>query len=83
MTSPGDLVLRDERPGLRVLQADPKILIGGEVLEELRAGRHHPDVTLDGDVLTINGINRKVIYRIGEQRDGDFQRDQFPAEWPD
>jgi hypothetical protein len=63
---------------LRVDHADPRIWIAPEVLEGMV-----PDgwpATLNGDVLTIRGVNRTVIYRIGH-----YLPDQrvYEAEWPD
>ncbi|MFN2636878.1 MAG: hypothetical protein ABR585_07630 [Gemmatimonadaceae bacterium] len=64
---------------LTVDQADPRVLVTTEFLNEVRQAAS-PDVTLAGDVLTIHGVNQKVIYRIGEYL---MQPDAYVAEWPD
>ncbi|HEV8653144.1 MAG TPA: hypothetical protein VG276_28060 [Actinomycetes bacterium] len=77
----GDLILRGwrhQRP--EVIQADPRTLIVDELLEEIRQGKARPWVTLDGEVLTIRGSNRTVIYRIGEHLE-DYRC--HVLEWPD
>ena len=80
--TPTDLVLRRDNntDRLEVMHAEPKIRVAAELLEDLRAGGGHRDVTLDGDVLTINATNQRVIYRIGQY---DPLRDCYSAEWPD
>lgn len=68
MNPPGDIVLTDlrDRGRLRIDRADPEIGISAALLRQMRAGATHPDVTLDGDLLTINAVNRRVTYRIGD-----------------
>lgn len=89
----GHLILRRAGDRLWVLQAEPRILITGQLLWELEHGNGHPDVTLSpppsphtqhaGSVLTVRAENQTVIYRIGEQAAEHFQADLWPAEWPD
>jgi hypothetical protein len=61
-------------------RADPRIQIADDFLDEIRAGNHHPDVTLDGDLLKIRAVNRTVVYRIGVYIP---DRRVHTAEWPD
>lgn len=65
---------------IRVDRADPRILISAEFIDEIRAGNHHPDVRLDGDLLHIDADNENVIYRIGDKHP---TQDAYCAEWPD
>ena len=80
------LVLRTDRLrdplGLKVFVelAGPRILILAEVVYLLRKSAAHPAISLDGDVLTIDGANRRVVYRITGK---DPVRYAFAAEWPD
>lgn len=73
MDEPGKLVLSvhyaspDDSIGrLKVEHADPIALLATELLDEIRAGSHHPDVEIDGNQLTIRATNRTVVYRIGK-----------------
>lgn len=81
MTEPGTLCCQQlsEEGRLLVLHADPRIWISAELLAELRR-EAHPDVTLIGDVLTVNAVNRRVVYRLGEYM---READCWLAEWPD
>jgi hypothetical protein len=65
---------------LTVDRADPRVLIDAEVLDDIRDGRCGPELSLRGDVLTIDATNRRVIYRIGEHL---MLPDRYVAEWPD
>lgn len=65
---------------LRVDRADPIIWVSAEIVERVRVNDHHPDVTVDGDLLTIRASNRTVIYRIGEYYP---QRHCYLLTWPD
>jgi hypothetical protein len=86
---PGDdsepgLVLQESRfrnplGDIRVVLAKPRVFIPAEVVFAVRQHRSHPGITLDGDVLTIEGENRKVIYRLTQ----DPVRHGYIAEWPD
>ena len=65
---------------LRVDRADPRARIAAELVNEIVSGRAHPAVTLVDDVLTINGENRRVVYRLGRYDPvGRF----YEMEWPD
>lgn len=80
----GECVLtRIGRTGIRVDQADPVICIHPEIVDELRAGQYAPGVTFDGDVLRIHGMNRTVVYRLGELTRDPCGRLVYLAEWPD
>lgn len=76
----GECVLTTVDDGIRVDHADPEILISPELLDEMRAGNLHPNVSLDGDLLRIEGTNRTVIYRIGDKVPDLFA---YYAAWPD
>lgn len=56
-------------PRIQIDRADYRVWIAAGLLDKIRAGDHHPDVTLDGDRLTINGTTRSVTYRIGPPAD--------------
>jgi hypothetical protein len=63
---------------LRVDHADPRIWVTPELLDQMV-----PDgwpATFNGDVMTINGVNRRVIYRIGRYLP---EHRVYEAEWPD
>jgi len=78
----GDCTIMHEGDRLRVTQADPKVWVARELLAELDAGNLHPDITFVDDVLTINGVNRRVIYRV--RRDVEWLAGACVlAEWPD
>ncbi len=79
------IVTRHWRNGLAELtvdQADPRVLWTRELLEAVADGSAlgSPEVSLRGDVLTINAANQRVIYRIGEYLP---DRQAYVAEWPD
>jgi hypothetical protein len=79
---PGDVIVRRTDKGPVIEHADPKTFISGEMLDEIQAGDCEPWAHLDGDVLTLTGINRRVVYRI----DFDGYRlapHMYPMEWPD
>lgn len=83
MTTFGDCVLTllaDER--VRVDQADPRILIASDLVHELRDGLQPRGrgITLTGDILRIEGVNRTVIYRISDERHDPYN---YLGEWPD
>lgn len=61
----GECLLTRTDDGLLVERADPEVMIDPELLDEIRAGRSHPDIHVDGNLVTIHGLNRKVIYRVG------------------
>lgn len=64
---------------LFVVRADPRILVTAELLDEV-ARADSPLASLKDGVLTFNGVNQKVIYRIGEYL---MLPDCYVAEWPD
>lgn len=74
-------VMDDHR--LTIVQADPRILISAQIVDALRADEPaYPAgwVTLDGDLLRVEGINLTVIYRIGPKAHDRFA---YLAEWVD
>lgn len=80
----GDCILTtlsDRR--VHVDQADPRVRLSTRIIHDLRAGQvvhGSPYITLDDDLLRIDGVNRLVIYRLaGMTRD----RSGYIAEWPD
>lgn len=66
----GECVITRHADGaLHVDRADSRILVAEQLLDVIReAGA--PDAVLTGDVLTLNGENRRVAYRIGERLPG-------------
>lgn len=83
MSDYGECVVAVTPEGLRIDHADPRVLISAEVVHDLRAGvilRGSPHITLNGDLLRIEAVNRTVIYRIGEKT---IDRFAYVAEWPD
>jgi hypothetical protein len=85
---PGELrVDWADLPGaaLSVTRADPRVWLSNELVEDIAAGRCHPDVSLSGttvagSVLTVDGVNRRVAYVLREYL---FEPDCWLAEWPD
>jgi hypothetical protein len=85
-----ELLIRQRLPfddELVIVRADPRILVTYEFLDEVRRATDTFDdlgspslATLKDDVLTLNGVNRKVIYRIGAFLP---QKGCWVAEWPD
>ena len=61
-------------------RADPIIWAAAELIDLLRTRDNHPDGEINGDLLTVRGSNRTVIYRIGEY---DPQRQAYLCHWPD
>ena len=49
---------------LFVERADPVVAITEGLIRQIRAGDAHPDVSLDGGTLVINGANQRVSYRL-------------------
>jgi hypothetical protein len=79
LSDDGGIELMTVEGQLHILRADPTIRISRALLELMR---EYPDprYTLDGDLLKLHGVNRTVVYRIGEKtEDGKHYR----AEWPD
>lgn len=59
---------------IHIGRADQHILITDQLLDTMRAGQHHPDITYRpgptppiGDTLIIRGLDHTVVYEIGEQ----------------
>lgn len=76
----GDCVVTRLDDGrLRIEHADPRVMISGQLLEEIDYDPA-PGVSREGDLLRIEGVNRTVIYRIGEKVS---DRYAYYAEWPD
>jgi len=60
-------VIRDPgNPDGRVFieRADPVVAISEGLIRQIRAGGSHPDVSLDGKTLVIDGANQRVSYRL-------------------
>jgi hypothetical protein len=78
----GDCILTRhwEDGRLTVDKADPRVMVSGELLSELRDGKGAPEIVIKGDVMRIEAANRTVIYRIGEKVPDMFA---YYAEWPD
>ena len=51
---------------LRIDHADPVVLMSEELYDELVSGNHHPDCEIKDGLFTTRGMNRTVVYRIGE-----------------
>jgi hypothetical protein len=73
--------------GLRIVRADPRVLIAAELLDAVNGAGPRTAwldlagcATYDGDLLKIRAVNRTVIYRIGEYVP--LHR-AYVGEWPD
>lgn len=86
----GECILtRLEDGRLHIDQADPRIMISAELVDQVMIG-HHPHVALDwtgpvqlgpvGALLKIAGVNRQVLYRLTEWIPAVRG---YIAEWPD
>lgn len=98
-TSFGDVVLRahyddgGQPESVEVLEADPRVLIGGHLVREVHAGQPHervPFAEVDeaavGGTLRIRASNRNLVYRLTEYEpllDGHRVPDTYVGEWPD
>jgi hypothetical protein len=82
----GDCVVREVNGWPLVERADPVVLVSADLLQEVSVATVNDDpgrfASLDGDVLTIHGINRKVVYRV-DFTAWDEWNDAYRAEWPD
>jgi hypothetical protein len=76
----GDCVLERWGSWVWVWQADPMVLIAADLLADLRRSGPHPAGTLQGNVLTIRGQNRTVVYVIGRYIP---ELGHYEARWPD
>jgi len=79
----GELVMSVVDGSLWVDRADPRIWVAGEILHEIREGRHHPDVHFEDDLLRIEAVNERVVYRVFGVERADLPRDLWLAAWPD
>jgi len=75
----GTCTLRREGDQLSIVQADPRVLISEELVEDLRRGECEPHVTMADDVVTIHA-DRDVVYRLIEHVPA---WRAWVAEWPD
>jgi hypothetical protein len=99
-TTLGDVVLHqqvDASSGrvtcLKVLQADPRVLISGELLRQLEHGDGWPtlpyasvDHVSVGGIVRINASNQRLIYVLTEYEpvvDGLIVPDTYVGEWQD
>ena len=78
----GDCTLGWDGDKLTVRQADPMVRITAELVDELERGVTHPDFTIDGDVITINAANRRVVYRL-DRSSYDLFTNTYRMQWPD
>ena len=60
----GEFAASIKPDGLHIDQADPFIVISDQIMASWRAGDLMPQVTLDGDLLTLACVNRTVSYRL-------------------
>lgn len=86
MTLQGEIILQswvDLLGGdrINIVRADPRVLIAGSLLAKMRV-ETHPDVIIDGDVITIDAVNRRYVYRIIPDS-YDPLDDTYAMEWPD
>jgi len=65
---------------ITVDRADPVVLISSGMVEELQRDALVPEVELNGDVMTINAANRRVVYRIDW---ASFDGHCYTMRWPD
>jgi hypothetical protein len=66
-------------PELHIDRADPIILVHTSVLNEMQHSTGS-FARVDGEILTVTGKNRTVVYRIGEY---DPAQDAYVCRWPD
>lgn len=77
---------RGEPVGVRIEQADPRVLISAELLHSFHAGMAFGSLTCAGatcpvgDVFAFNGVNRRVVYVVRRPVE---QFNCYVAEWPD
>jgi hypothetical protein len=75
--TPGEITFQARTAGLEVMHADPVIYFDGKLLEDLCVGPH---AARRGQLVTIYGINRTLVYQISYY---DSARDQYLMCWPD
>ena len=79
----GDCTVMYEGDGLCVIRADPRVWISREMVERLDTfGSNNPRVTWLDDVLTIDAVNQRVVYRVHRDKLDDTGL-CYLAEWPD
>mgnify|MGYP001591225700 FL=1 len=91
--APGQLTAAANAAGrLEIVHADPQVWLSGELIVELIEGPRHPDVQFDapldwangrglaGSVLTIDALDRRVVYVVRAYLPGPGC---WLAEWPD
>jgi hypothetical protein len=61
---PGQCVLHAMGGALFVERADPVVALAAALIGQVRAGTAHQGMSLDGDVLVIDGANQQVRYRL-------------------
>lgn len=76
----GMLLIDNTEDGLYIKQADPRVLITCEMLDEFKKGNIHENAVFIDRILTINGINRKVVYKLGKYN---HSLNAYDLEWPD
>lgn len=80
----GHLLLTQEGDRLRIAQAEPRILISGQILHDMTIGQSYSDAELAvpeqyqgpeyaGVVLTTRAVNQTVVYRIGDRYEWDLE----------
>jgi hypothetical protein len=82
---PGRCTVLHRGPEVIVTRADPVIRISADLLQQVSIQTERGEAThatLHGDVLTLRGDNRTVVYRI-DYTDWDAADDSYRAEWPD
>jgi hypothetical protein len=47
---------------LHIVRADPQAFVADSLLDIIREGKGHPDVSFGDNILTIRGVNRTVSY---------------------
>jgi len=78
----GRCIIYRRGDAITVVEADPAVLISAALVDELAAGNRAPEVTLDGDVLTIDAANRRVVYVI-DRSSYNLATNQYVMRWPD
>jgi hypothetical protein len=60
----GGMVVTQVNGRLRIDQADDRIRVSTALMDELRAGHGHPDVSLSGDAIGVEAVNGRFAYQI-------------------
>lgn len=80
-----ELVIRHVDDGIEIVQADPVVRISADLLQRISIETERGEALyawLVGDVLTIQGVNRTVVYRV-DYSDWRASDDTYRMEWPD